>query len=179
MSMYKKSISSWVRPAGGPLVLLPKHLLNDWQGTDKLNSQSTSDYERSCSINNYLGTLYVRDEQIVVLGDEPMQTAWISNIGFQGGCLIRWKYAPDYQTVTRHCMELDYTVLPRPESFISLTDKRLFLFDAAYPGREINKFPEDILEISLKETGEYGIGIFHFKPSKSVWLIMHKLEKVS
>ena len=176
--MFNKSISPWVQ-TNGPLILLPDYLLNDWQGINKANTQLISDYERSCSIDNYLGYLYVRDSQVIIFGDEPMQTAWVSNVGFPGGCFVRWGYASDYQTVAKHCMQLDYKLLPQPENFILAVKKKIFLFDAAYPGEEVRDFPERVLEIPLNESGKYGIGTYHFKPDESTWLILHKVEKLS
>ncbi len=177
--MSETNMSTWIYSLGGPLLLLPEHLQAHWHGTDKLDTQMISDYERSCSIADYLGTLDVKGEQVVVLGDEPAQTTWIPGIGFQGVCLIRWRYAPDYQTVIQLCNEIDYTAFPSYEKIISLKNKKLFVMDAAFPGEQINWFPQSFLKISLRETGKYGISTFHFRPNETVWLIIHKLEKAT
>ncbi|HYO74665.1 MAG TPA: Imm21 family immunity protein, partial [Archangium sp.] len=61
----------WVFSAGGPLVLLPKAVQPRWRGTCGV----PSDYEVACSVEGYVGVIEKAGRQILVLGDEPLQTA--------------------------------------------------------------------------------------------------------
>src|SRR5689334_6022814 len=61
----------WIASAGGPLVLLPKLLQPRWQGTGGV----PSDYEVACGVEGYAGVIEKAGWRILVLGDEPLQTA--------------------------------------------------------------------------------------------------------
>src|SRR5687767_15306764 len=95
-----KAELTWITSAGGPLILLEKQLLSHWHGTE------TDDYDRSCGIDDYLGLLDVGSGRALVLGEEPMPTAWQFLSGPAEGMLIRWQWADDDESVVEAIADL-------------------------------------------------------------------------
>ena len=60
---------TWYESAGGPLLVLPRAALADWQGTDG------DDYERACAVQGYADIVRIEGREALVLGDEPFPTA--------------------------------------------------------------------------------------------------------
>src|SRR4051812_20544359 len=103
---------AWLFSDGGPLLLLQEELLPHWGGSDPLTGGSgayggpsvtsgrapASDYDRACAVQGYLGLMRVGPGEGLVLGDEPMQTAWWRSAGQDADTLIRWQWADDEQT---------------------------------------------------------------------------------
>lgn len=97
-------ILDWVGNDGGPFLLIPKKHLQAWEGTYPPSNGRVveaqfrydptipaTDYDRACDIEAYLGLLEVGRGTTLVLGDEPLMTAWYPKSN--GGILIRWRYA--------------------------------------------------------------------------------------
>lgn len=94
----------WVCNDGGPFLLIPQKHLQAWEGTVPPSNGRVvqaqfrydptipaTDYDRACDVEDYLGLLAVGEGTALVLGDEPVMTAWLPKAN--GGILIRWRYA--------------------------------------------------------------------------------------
>src|SRR5689334_17973405 len=89
----------WVESAGGPLIVVPLELAQSWRGIEAVPGDPVTDYDRACDVDDYLGVLEVGPGRGLVLGDEPMRTAFVPSA--DGGILVRWGYAPSEDAVLR------------------------------------------------------------------------------
>lgn len=160
---------TWITSAGGPLLFLEEHLLAHWHGYD------TSDYDRVCSINDYLGVLDVGPGQGLVLGEEPMPTAWRSFPEWPGGMFIRWQWAEDDNSVLEAIADLQRVSWEPTGIVFDVANTSLLLFDAVCPGKDADCNRTGCrLSIRLKE-GQYFIETAHYQPDESTALILHRL----
>ncbi|XXF79201.1 Imm21 family immunity protein [Myxococcaceae bacterium GXIMD 01537] len=81
----------WIASSGGPLVLLPKSLVSKWRGVHGGPGGEPSDYDVACGVDGYVGVMTRHGRQVLVLNDEPLQTA-IVRANWHG--FVRWVYAP-------------------------------------------------------------------------------------
>ena len=58
------SMENWLENYGSPYIIMEKMNMINW---DKIN-----DYEKICSVKNYIGTIKLKNKNILVLGDESM-----------------------------------------------------------------------------------------------------------
>ncbi|MGI8882844.1 MAG: Imm21 family immunity protein, partial [Pyrinomonadaceae bacterium] len=92
---------TWVSGDGGPLILMEQKYLTTWEGSDEpsngrvieANSQWVldviTDYDRACSIEDYLGLINVGEGKAIVLGGDEMATTWFPLSENSEGILIR------------------------------------------------------------------------------------------
>ena len=79
----------WVETSGGPLVCAEPTLLSYWRGTSGSSiGDERTDYERACDQLDYLSLIPCGESQVLVLGDEPMQSAFIE--AADGFLIVRW-----------------------------------------------------------------------------------------
>lgn len=184
-----KTSINWVCSAGGPLILIPTEFATHWRGVEgwsppgdgsDLTGESSSDYARACGIDDYLGMLEVGPGRALILGDEPMQTAFLPS--HDGGIAVRWMYAEDEDGVWR-------AVGAVPESAWELTPHRIevaregiLVFDSAYPGDALPASLNDgaaapWIRIELS-SGTYLVDMADYGPDSSTRLILHRLRKI-
>lgn len=179
--MYQHGSLQWIESAGGPLILLPQASLADWSGynpdeelSGEVTIPGTTDYERACAValEGLLGLVQVADIQALVLGDEPMSTAWHPT-GPAGGLLIRWVYGDDINAVPSYVTDLDAVIWTLSGITLTVTNQPYYLFDSAWAGQETT----ERLEITLTE-GRYEIdtGIAH--PANRTELLLHRFRLV-
>ena len=134
----------WFSTGGGPPLLVPELLLQDWSGID-VGDDSRSDYDRACELTGQLASLAVGSGEGLVLGDEPLDTAYLPRSG--GGVLVRWLYAKTENRLLEHLNRL--TADPEPEELAEFhwNRGRLMLIDSACPGPEVGT---DRLVLNLK-----------------------------
>ncbi len=187
--VQKKQDLKWIDSEGGPLILLPQNLLDYWLGiippSDDRQIRTTfqwdpnglaTDYDRACDVQGYVEPLEVAFGHALVLGNEPFSTTWWPISNDTGGILVRWVEANDVLEVTRALEALPISLFPKPKISIQFSDQTLYLFDSATPGTEV---PDNIhLKITLNE-GVYSVSTFEYKPSNTVWLILHRLHLAS
>jgi hypothetical protein len=181
---------------GGPLLLVPGEYLLSWEGIDppsdgrqieaqfRWNGQDApaTDYDRACDVEGWLGLLNIGVGQGLVLGKEPLGTAWQASVpspesdANAGGILIRWVYAnneSDVIDVLRHVPEAmwqDDGVMFR------VGREPLYLLDAAYAGRQLED--DDFLTVHLP-AGKYSIATAEYEPDRSTGLLVHRLTLMS
>jgi hypothetical protein len=157
----------WISSAGGPLILLPKALQQQWQGTYGV----PSDYEVACGVEGYAGVIEKVGCQILVLGDEPLETT-ASRLNGRP-CLVRWVYAPSPGVAESSITAMGPLHLRGPlESVaIDIDGSPLVLMDAGAPGRH----PGDTLELEL-EPGAYHVHVYEFAPARDMKFLVHAFE---
>jgi Immunity protein 21 len=85
----------WLNTTGGPFVCGEPDTLVFWRGVsgnsiDRSEGQPT-DYDRACAVSDYMGVIPCGIGKAIVLGDDPMQTALISNAKSEP-TILRWMY---------------------------------------------------------------------------------------
>ena len=159
----------WIESAGGPLVLVPERSLAAWKGADGPSPTGTH-YERACAIEDFVGLVPLETGAGVVLGDEPLRTAWRPTTA--GGLLVRCIAAPSERDV-----EAALETLPEGLPWESMLDFHhpggaLLLFDAAFAGSEL---PDDHLRLDLP-AGRWTLDLSAYHPSDDVALMLHRLS---
>jgi Immunity protein 21 len=155
----------WIRSAGGPLVLLQESTLPLWQGV------WGTDYEDAGAIRGYTGILRRGGKDVLVLADEPLETAHygVENDQF----LIQWSYAPDAESVASvlHPM-LETACENLAHAELCITDPRQIVMDAGAPGLN----PPDQIVLRLTP-GSYVVKTFAYRPATDIELIVHQLMR--
>lgn len=176
MDNYAKELN-WINSFGGPLILLDQKGLISWEGSSEKND--TTDYERACLIEDYLGLVEVADSFGLVLGDEPSQTTW-QPISQTQGIIIRWVWA-DNEAQIENSLENIISSDKWEDTNIEIefqTDS-LFLFDSAL-NCKLNEHLDNSLDNSLEiklDSGNYSLKNLFYKPDESLNLLVHKLVK--
>jgi hypothetical protein len=157
----------WIQSNGGPLLLLPSELLQQWRGT------ATSDYERACAVDDEVAALDVGTGVGLVLGDEPHQTSWAT--ADEGGLLVRWVYADDESDVwaaVDNAEDADFE-LTNGADFVVGASGRCVLLDSADPGDDLRS---EHLEVSLAP-GAYLLSTATLAPSEKTRVLVHRLRR--
>ncbi len=138
----------------------------------------TSDYDRACAIDDYLGLLDIGPGQGLALGEEPMPTAWRSFPEWAGGMFVRWQWADDDDSVVNAIAELREVSWEPTEIVFSVANTGLVLFDSACPGKDPDCNQTVCrLNIKLKEV-RYDIETAHYQPNENIALILHRLMTI-
>lgn len=188
----------WMQSTGGPLLLvLGEHLLAwggieppadgrhieakfRWGGPD----EPATDYDRACDVAGYLGLLDIGAGQGLVLGDEPLGTAWRASAasgggngtGDMGGTLIRWVYADSEADVIDAVERVPETAWVDDGLVLSVGREPLYLLDAACDASVLEG--GDYLVIHLP-VGDYAIATAEYEPDSHTCLLLHRLTRMS
>lgn len=146
----------WISSSGGPLVILPREQLSIWLGS----AGGGSDYNLACSVNDYAGVVKWRNQDVLVLGDEPLQTAM--SVTSRGVVFIRWMYAPDEASIIK-CMDPDEWGAPAEEVEWVIKSAEHVLFDSAARGSLV----QDWIDVPLR-AGRYRVTTYVVRPSRDV-----------
>ena len=189
---------AWMNSAGGPLLLVPGELLLSWGGvcppTDGRKIEATfrwdgpdssaCDYDRACDVDGYLALLEIGDGQGLVLGGDPMGTAWwplMASDGTgacMGGILIRWFYADSEADVIEAVARVPEAAWADDGLALVVGQEPLYLMDSASPGGELGEFVhEDHLKIHLP-AGRYAVATAVVEPDPHTSLVLHQLKPV-
>lgn len=176
----------WIESGGGPLILLSGEYLLAWSGLEPATTPpegadpSTlppTDYERACFVLDQVGLVPVLDGQGLVLGDEPLSTAWWE-VSPTEGILVRWVYGVDDERVIDFLDHVDERVPDRrwkPNGLtFSVGTLPLYLFDTAWPGREVNQ--TEYLTCAL-EPGDYAVDTAVALPDADTEVLLHRLRR--
>jgi hypothetical protein len=125
----------------------------------------------ACGVEGYAGVIEKAGYQILVLGDEPLQTA-VSRLN-ERPCLVRWVYAPSPSVAESSIAAMVPFHLRGPlESVaIHIDNSPLILMDAGAPGEH----PGDTLELWL-EPGVYRVNVYEFAPDRDMKFLVHVFE---
>lgn len=176
----------WIASAGGPLLLLPVNLRDCWDGIDppsnnrkvearfrwKRTADPATDYDRACDVDDYLGILEVGPGTGLVLGGEPMETAWIPQPTEGGGLLVRWMWAEDDASVERALAVVPEKLWQRKPERFAFQAGPLALFDAACSGKQAL----ESIEIDV-QGGTYNLETATYRPDDLTSLVLHRLRR--
>ena len=160
----------WVSSAGGPLILFPADRLSNWQGAFN-KGNALSDYDRACSIVDFIGTLQVGSSTALILNDEPLQTAWCQLNDTCHGYLVRWVYAESESAVVAFLEHLPNSTFSLSTTFFLPTAKTCLLFDSALTGDALRE--NDYLSIDFSLV-KYEVVTEQFQPDSKTSLLVHK-----
>jgi hypothetical protein len=162
----------WIESHGGPLILLDKQWLPSWRGYPNPTlpfAESGNDYARACAIDTLLGSLAVGSGYALVLGDEPLATAWCPQPERDGGIIIRWRFAPGEAVIVAALSQLMSVVWESSILALHLPSGQAVLFDAAYSGEDI----EASLSLYLAP-GLYHVDSAEYAPDPETGLLLHR-----
>jgi hypothetical protein len=188
----------WVVSTGGPLLLVPGEHLPSWGGvlppTDgrrieaqfRFNGQDepATDYDRACDVSmaGYLGQLDIGTGHGIVLGDEPLATAWqpaaaaSNGDDDMGGLLIRCVYANSYADVIEALEHVPQTAWQDEGLVLSVGHEPVYLLDAASPASELAG--DDHMTIQVPP-GRYALATAQYEPDVHTCLLLHRLTRMS
>jgi len=166
---------AWIKSDGGPLLLLAEPLLPSWSGSDLPSGGTdadTTDYDRACDLaSDYVSPIGIAEGRGLVLGQEPLQTAWIPFEGNRGGTLVRWVYARNDQNAVQLLSALGPGLDWQPDLTLTVMPGQHVLFDSAYPGVEL---PAHVIRLELPHCS-YHVATAWFKPDEHTEMLLHRL----
>ena len=185
----------WMGSGGGPLLLVPGEHLPSWEGTDPPSGgrqieaqfrwsgqdEPATDYDRACDVEEWLGLLDIGAGEGVVLGGEPLSTAWQTSVPSPasednaGGILIRYMYANSEAAAIDALEHLSESVWQDTSMVLGVGREPLYLFDAAYPGSQL--VGEDYLTVHLPP-GRYALATAEYEPDRHTSLLVHRLTRI-
>jgi Immunity protein 21 len=168
---YKDFDMRWIESNGGPIIMVPQAALADWSGFRVKPMSNKSDYDHACEIEDYLGTLVSGDATILVFGDEPLRTTFISNATEK--LFVRWVYAESEQSILDRVNQLP-PIHGKADLRLAL-EGQYTLFDAAEPG---NSIMGDSLLLQF-DPGLYDLYTVKDASTKNVSILLHRLLKVA
>ncbi len=179
----------WIDSAGGPLILISDKSYKLWSGILKRSSYldnkvedaddflnaDEADYGKACLVHDYLGVVNVGDDNVLVLGNEPLLTTVFHSI--DGKVVIaRWYYGEDEELVDNYLKTIDLDSIDWEFVLaLKLTSERQFLFDSACSASMLDKGNNDYLSLNIKQ-GDYKIWTSIFEPDDKTKLIIHKFD---
>ncbi len=180
----------WIESGGGPLIVIPVEIAHHRRGDGGLGLpngdlssvwdtvRDQTDYGRACGVSNSLGVLQVGPGECLVLGDEPMSTAFLPT---GDGCLlIRWIHAENEKDVVRAARSVPkshWEHFPHP---FRVGRSGLLLFDSANPGDDLPPpLSEGIWSWSRLpvSTGTYLVSTGDYQPDDPTHVILHRLRQ--
>jgi hypothetical protein len=125
--------TQWIDSAGGPLLCGSRLAAKHWRGTEGSSIGSEkSDYDRACQAFGYLSLAMCDSEEILILGDEPLQSAFIHSP--QGLLIVRWISCLSPTLATSALTELPTSLPNLQEPLRFKIDTNLLMFDSAADG---------------------------------------------
>lgn len=161
----------WIESLGGPLLLVPESVLDQWSGSEGKSASHLfpNDYEWACSLTDYLAPIEVGGATALVLGDEPLPTAWVSQP--TGGFFARWSYCPDdaHAAAVLQTVPKGSELLEEVQFGVESTAFRLV--DAAETGSSLQQE-----NVTVSPTiGSYSVQTFEFEPDEESSFRTHRL----
>jgi len=124
-------ITNWINSRGGPLICATSQAGGEWRGVGGTSTKAAkTDYERASDVLDYLGVIPCSSSDVLVLGDEPMQSAFATVE--QGLVIVRWVSCVSRARAEELIGNLPLQ-LPFIEDSINFTvrEPNLYLFDSA------------------------------------------------
>ena len=126
----------WIETSGGPLLCASPTIARLWRGTDGSSAAAINDYERACKSSNYLSKIPCGSSEILVLGDEPLLSAFVQ----RGSELVvvRWVSCLSMDLASTAISSLPHAlpVVEAAVDFVTL-EADLVLFDSALNGAHL------------------------------------------
>jgi hypothetical protein len=122
----------WVNSAGGPLIFAEEGFARAWMGVfgcSKTAAGQTTDYDRASRIKGYIEIVECNGGSVLVLGDEPLQSAFFVTDGGEPA-IVRWVFAKARDMELRLKEPLLEIVELAPAIKFETRSDLVFLFDA-------------------------------------------------
>ncbi|PBC65295.1 hypothetical protein BKI49_04210 [Streptomyces sp. Tue6028] len=159
----------WVESGGGPLIAIPEVVLPFWSGAD--GDDMSSDYDRACDVEGFIGLVPVGDTRALVLGDQPASTAYLPEYA----TFVRWCAAESEQELLSGVPAALAGAAWEPEVQWKVPGP-VVLFDAAWPGTASER--TDHLRVAL-EPGRYAVRAAYAEPGPETWLGLVQLRRLT
>ncbi|MES2952854.1 MAG: Imm21 family immunity protein [Pseudomonadota bacterium] len=121
----------WINSAGGPLICASPAAGRIWGGTRGSSvGGAESDYDRACDQVSYVSAIACGSAQVVVLGDEPLQSAFV--VKSDSVLVVRWVSCVSSERAASAIAQLPSALpaIEEPTKF-RLDDRGLIMFDSA------------------------------------------------
>lgn len=181
----------WIVSAGGPLILISDKTISRWSGilnrsaylkkeeedADDFLDPDEADYGKACQVDGYVGLIKLDDEEVLVLGSEPMFTTFFFSHGKP--VLARWFNGEDEAFVDHALLNIDLGLMLNWEFELrfNLVSDTPFLFDSACSESMLNNQQRDYLRLNMK-AGYYEVSTSVYEPDDKTKLILHKFEMI-
>ena len=144
--------------------------MSSWGGVIH-EKQPMSDYDKACTVADFVGLVESGAGSVLVLGDEPFPTAW--KPAAEGGFLICWICADSHEEVEALLESSDLRADLRDTGLTFKTDGASVLFDASEPGDDIRA---ESSELEL-DAGSYQVLTGVLSPDSRTKLLVHELRR--
>jgi hypothetical protein len=161
---------------------IPEEDLTAWMGYDpadavgepdrETGAVSQTDYARAGAVEDYLGLVAVDGGPGLVLGDEPLMTAWWATAPGEG-LLVRWVYAEDQAAVIHYRAHIEEGIWKPSGMTFVVGMHPLPLFDAALSGTETGEH----WVIRLDE-GRYHVDTGIARPDAQTERLLHRFRRL-
>ncbi|WP_347554685.1 Imm21 family immunity protein [Robbsia sp. KACC 23696] len=159
------SFSNWLNSSGGPLVMMEERKAHLWTGVNG----TTADYEVACQSDDYASQILSHGANVLILGDEPLQTMVAIGSGVQ--LLVRWKWADSDADVRSAIEQLDLSAASPIETLaINWPSESLVIFDSADTFN-----PAANLKFSAS-VGMNAVSTFIHEPTPRLSLLIHAVR---
>jgi hypothetical protein len=171
----------WIKSGGGPLICAESELAQYWLGVDGNsiccgpNGVYANDYERACSVSDYLGKIALGNRHALILGDMPLETL-IWQLPDKLPRIVRVYYAdPDVDVAKRleSRQDLDFSS-PVETMVVDVKSSPMIVFDSAYPGKDVGSTH---LSFELSP-GMYSVVTKPFSPDDRTSVLVHKFVSI-
>jgi len=167
----------WVRSAGGPLICVERDLVSSWCGIlgNSVNTPPSkaalNDYERACSVSDYLGIVEVANKCALILGDMPLETT-VCYLSPESLLLVRVFYIDPNVDLLQLLKSQSNIIFDEPIESIAfeIESGQMIIFDSAALGVRLG---EESLSFDLPP-GHYQILTQVFEPDSRTSLLVHK-----
>jgi len=167
-------MTKWIYTDGAPFVCATQATKKLWRGVQGSSTGAAeSDYERVCEEPGYLSALACGDSQVLVLGEEPAQAAFLLTSG--GPVIARW--------IACDSMELADSVLGRipdalahlqPVVQFQIDEPEFWMFDSSSDGATPTG-PELVLSIS---PGKFEVSTESFREGRAFEFWIHRFVRI-
>ena len=154
------------------MLFAPRSALPDWHGNELPKARvGLTDYARACAVTDEIGVISIGMSQALVLGDEPDRTSLIVHSSYDL-MICRWRWADSEASLLAALGSEGLRQLPfTPKGRFEALEDQYHLFDSAESGGEISRS----LTVKL-DAGCYSFDAFEFRPSKSIYALIHRIR---
>ena len=118
--MSRFRFTDWINSTGGPLVAFEEKSAHKWTGIQG----DPSDYEIACQAKGYVDMVHLHGSEILVFGDEPLQT--LAAYCETSILIVRWMWAESEHGIFSEIEKIDLNNINYVESMLSGSLKMLF-----------------------------------------------------
>lgn len=167
-------MTTWISTDGAPFVCADPASRQQWRGTQGSSiGASETDYERVCSEADYLGRMACGSSEVLVLGDDPAQAAFVAT---PSGLLIaRWIACESMALAEAVLADIpdDLPHLQLAVPFV-VSHPELWMFDAS-ADRAMDSAASSVMNI---EPGAFSVTTERFQDGRSFYFLIHRFVRV-